>query len=207
VDRLEVAVVVGTFGEERWAELARTVAAPSAEVEAPAELVLEHAATLADARNRGAARTSAPWLCFLDADDELEPGYLAAMAAAAGDLRAPAVRYVTAGAPELAEPVTFEARNMDTLNPCVIGTLVPRALFEQAGGFWTERAWEDWSLFRRCWLLGARVEHVPRAVYRAHVNTGGRNSTIERPQILARQIRNAHAKWIHAIRTGRTPAR
>lgn len=206
--RLEVAVVVATFGEERWAQMARTVAAPSAELEAPAELVLEHGSTLAEARNAGARRSSAPWLLFLDASDELEPGYLDAMAEASGELRAPAVRYVVAGAPELAAPVTFERRDMSRLNPCAIGTLVPRELFERAGGFWTERAWEDWSLFRRCWLLGARIEHVPAAVYRAHVDPAGRNSTVARPEQLSREIRTAHAKWIRQIRTaGRTPTR
>lgn len=207
---LEVAVVVATFGDEQWSELARTVAAPSAELEAPAELYLQHGSSLAEARNAGAARARAPWLLFLDASDEIEPGYLAAMAEASGELRAPSVRYVTPGAPELPAPVTFEGRHIGTLNPCAIGTLVPRELFERAGGFWPERAWEDWSLFRRCWLLGAQIEHVPRAVYRAHVDPAGRNSTVARREQLHREIRRAHATWIRKIRTQtneRNPAR
>lgn len=191
----DVAIVVATFGADEWRDRAARVAVPSAHAAGAGEVVVVHGATLAAARNAGARQSSAPWLCFLDADDELEPGYLAALCSAAGELRAPAVRYVTAGEPE-PEPVSLAGRNMDRLNPCVVGTLLPRDLFERAGGWWTERAWEDWSLFRRCWLLGATLVHVPEAVYRAHVNPAGRNSTIDRPQQLATEIRRAHARWL-----------
>lgn len=195
MDADSVAVIVATFGEERWAQLARTIAAPSAEAERPAELVLEHGATLHQARNDGAARTSSEWLCFLDADDQLEPGYLSALLGAAGDLRAPAVRYVVAGAPD-PPPLVLAGRNISHVNPCVVGTLIRRELFEAAGRFWPERAWEDWSLFRRAWLLGATIEHVPAAVYRVTVNPAGRNSTIDRPHTLHREILRSHAAWL-----------
>lgn len=204
MDSSAVAVIVATFGDPRWAQMARTVAAPSAAAQHPGELRLEHAATLAEARNAGAAATSAPWLCFLDADDELEPGYLAELTAGSGDLRAPAVRYVTAGEPE-PEPISLAGRNISTMNPCVIGTLVPRDLFDRAGRFWTEPAWEDWSLFRRCALLGATIVHHPGAVYRVNVSPTGRNSTIPNPTALHRQIRQAHARWISLERRKARP--
>lgn len=192
-----VAVVVATFGAPHWSELAALRAGPSAEAEHPAELIFEHGATLASARNAGAARARSEWLCFLDADDELEPGFLSALLApdVLSDLRAPAVRYVTEGAPPPA-PLVFADRNIDRLNPCVIGTLLRRELFEAAGGFWPERAWEDWSLFRRAWLLGATIEHVPTAVYRVNVNPAGRNSTVDRPHSLHREILRSHAAWL-----------
>ena len=192
-----VAVVVATFGEDRWAQLARTIAAPSAEAEHPAELIVEHGPTLHQARNAGAARARSEWLCFLDADDELEPGYLSALLApdVLSDLRAPAVRYVVASAPDPA-PLVFASRNIAHMNPCVIGTLIRRELFEAAGRFWPERAWEDWSLFRRAWLLGATIEHIPTAVYRVTVNPAGRNSTVDRPHTLHREILRSHAAWI-----------
>lgn len=82
------------------------------------------------------------------------------------------------------------------MNPCVIGTLIRRELFAEAGGFWSERAWEDWSLFRRAWLLGATIDHVPAAVYRVTVNPAGRNSTIDRPHSLHREILRSHATWL-----------
>ena len=37
------------------------------------------------ARNAGVAATNAPFLTFLDSDDEADPGWLLAMAKAAGD--------------------------------------------------------------------------------------------------------------------------
>jgi len=194
-----VAVIVATFGEERWAQLARTIAVPSAEAERPTELIVHHGSSLHQVRNAAAAAASSEWLCFLDADDELEPGYLAALLAAAGDLRAPAVRYVTGGEP-LPPAQTLERRNISNLNPCVIGTLLRRELFEEAGRFWPEKAWEDWSLFRRCWLLGAKIEHVPAAVYRVNVNTAGRNSTVDRPHTLHREILRSHAAWLRKAR-------
>ena len=194
---MDVSIVVATFGAPEWAELARARAIPSAEQAGAAEVVVEHGATLAEARNTGAARARGEWLVFLDADDELEPGYLEAIAAAGGDLRAPAVRYVIPGEPD-PEPTVFAGRNLARVNPCAIGTALRRELFEQAGRFWPEPAWEDWSLFRRCWLLGATIEHVPAAVYRVTMNPTGRNSTVgsqaERDR-LHRRIVASHNQW------------
>ncbi len=139
--------------------------------------------------------TSAEWLCFLDGDDELEPGYLAAMAEheRPDALLAPAVRYVKNGTRH--EPIVLADRDIARVNPCVIGTLIRRARFDEVGGFWTERAWEDWSLFRRAWLLGDTVHHVRDASYVAHVNPAGRNN-VERGQQLHRQILNRHRAWL-----------
>lgn len=197
---MDVAVLIGTFGDDRWARRADEVARPSAELEQPAELVHVHGSSLADARNEAALRSSAPWLCFLDADDELEPGYLAAMAATELDrgLLAPAVRFVV-DVDELppAEILGDDPRReIDKgWNPCVIGTLLRRDVFELVGGFWRERAWEDWSLFRRAWLAGEQVHHVRDAVYRVHVDPAGRNSTVARPAELRREILRSHTQW------------
>ena len=48
--------------------------------------------TLAQARNEIIARTNTEFLILLDADDELEPGYVAAMARGSADIRVPRVR-------------------------------------------------------------------------------------------------------------------
>lgn len=195
---MDAAVVVATFGAPEWAERAQR-AARSAELAAPAELVVYHGgSSVAEARNTAARQTSAEWLVFLDADDELEPGYLAALAATGhtSGLLAPAVREVVDGIPGEARTLDDARRDIDHgWNPCVIGTAIRRATFDAAGGFWPERAWEDWSLFRRAWLLGEPVHHVPDAVYRVHVNPAGRNSTIDRPRELHRQILRSHDVW------------
>lgn len=193
---MEVAVHVSTFGDGAWRDLATRRALPSIEGQGFAEVVDHHGGTsIAEARNEAARRSSAPWLCFLDADDELEPGYLSAMSDTGleSGLLAPSIREVVHGAPGPAR--VLDDRNVSTMNPCVIGTLIRRTVFDDVGGFWSERAWEDWSLFRRAWLAGEQVHHIADAVYRVHVNPDGRNSTVDRPRVLHREIIRAHTDW------------
>lgn len=190
---LDVAVIVATFGDLRWWDLAAERAVPSALREVAPERVHQvHGATLAEARNLAAAEVGTEWLCFLDADDELEPGYMAAMAAglagwAAGSysgehghgpeaLLVPAVRYVDgSGRPGRAR-VLNDGRPLLDINRAVIGTLIPRALFAEAGGFGDWPIYEDWALWLRCEGLGATLVDVPGAVYRAHRRPGSRNA-------------------------------
>lgn len=190
-----VSVVVATFGADEWlrrgsakAEQTRRQLHPGA---VDVNVVHCHADSLAVARNLAGydSGRDIDWLCFLDADDDLEPGYLEVLVDGAGDLRAPAFR--------LGEDlVDLTGRDIDTMNPCVIGTLIRRDLFIDAGGFWHERAWEDWSLFRRAWLLGAEIVHHPDAIYHAATRPESRNSTVDRPEHLHRDIRAAHTAWL-----------
>jgi len=171
---VEVTVVVGTFGDESWARLAESRAIPSAEGQSlRPEVIHVHGETLHGARNQGAADAAGRWLCHLDADDELAPGYLEAMAKGIHELRAPAVQYVHPGYE--ADPVTLEDRDIRRLNPCVIGTLVPKKLFHDVGGFADFPVYEDWDLWLRCWRAGATIQHVPDAIYRAWVRDNSRN--------------------------------
>ena len=191
----QVAVIVATFGDVEWERRAGR-AVDSADAQHPAELIAYHdrTGTLASARNAAAQLARSEWLCFLDADDELEPGYLDTLEHGSGDLRAPAVRYVCGS--YVGKPEVLDRRDIHRYNPCVIGTLIRRDLFAEAGGFWHERAWEDWSLFRRAHLLGAQVVHHPAAIYRAHVDPLGRNSTVRNPHALRREILRSHAAWL-----------
>lgn len=194
-------ILIASFGEARWADQAREVALPSALEQDAFEVIVEHSGrSIAEARNTAAAKASGDWLIFLDADDQLEAGYVEALLAhaRAGRLLAPAVRFVEVDR-DPPPAVVLDDRDIRTMNPCVVGTAIDRVDFARVGGFWRERAWEDWSLFRRAWLLGAEVVHVPEAVYRVNVNPAGRNSTVDRPRQLHREIIRSHAVWKRRI--------
>lgn len=182
---MNISILVCTHGDASWVSRAHARAIPSAEAEQPHELIVEHLeeGTLAETRNLAAERASGDWLCFLDADDELAPGYLDAMAAYACGLLeheilrllVPSVSYLMAGAASV--PAIPNQGRWPELNECVIGTLVPSALFRAVGGFREFEAYEDWDLFLRCTKAGAQLVYVPDAVYLAHVRAGGRNET------------------------------
>lgn len=178
---MDCSVVVGTFGDPSWLDLATERAIPSARA-LGVEVIAAHRDTLHDARNFGLACVETEWVCFLDADDELEPGYFDHMARGSCDLRAPSVRYVddrTAFRPKMPRVAGHghdcSADCLTYGNWLVIGTLAPTALVRSVGGF-RDFPWsEDWDLWVRCWKAGASIEAIPEAVYRAHVRADSRN--------------------------------
>lgn len=185
---MNISVCIATYGAAEWGELAWTRARPSvdAQTRPPYEVKAVHLpdGTLAQARNAAAAACTGDWLCFVDADDELEPGYLEAIATvesfASSDtlgapLLVPAVRYV--GESFVDQQAWIPNKGLwPRVNECVIGTVVPRACFEHVGGFREWPSIEDYDLWLRCYDAGADLVYVEGAVYRAHVNPdGGRN--------------------------------
>lgn len=188
---MEVTVVVATFGDSEWKELAQQRAIPSAERLGVA-VIHAHSDTLHAARNLGLTQVATEWVVHLDADDELEAGYFDAMAAVDGDLRAPSVRYVHRGQP--GPPLMPRVAGHHHLctpdclaygNWMVIGTLARTELLGQVGA-WRDFPWsEDWDLWVRCWQAGAAIDAVPEAVYRAHVRRDSRNRAPGRAAKLA----------------------
>jgi GT2 family glycosyltransferase len=177
-------ILIGTHGGVAWAELAWSRAYPSCASQGAYEVLVRHEtnATLAEVRNALAAEAKGDWLCHVDADDELEPGYLDAMAAAIdgepdwSPLLVPAVRYVEENVRLVLAPAGVPNRGRwPTTNECVIGTLIRRECFEQVGGFREWPIYEDWDLWLRAHKAGACLEYVEDAVYRAHIRPGGRN--------------------------------
>lgn len=181
-----VSIVVATYGSPEWSALAYQRAIPSA-MEQGCQVVIEHGDTLAGARNHAAAQASGDWLVFLDADDELAPGYVDAMLAGWGGLRVPTLVEVSPDGRE--DVVITYRRNMERLNCCPIGTAIRRDVFFGCGGFPDFPAWEDWALFLRAYRRGEGIGYVPRAVYRAHVNPDSRNRTVDDPRGLHAEIR------------------
>lgn len=190
---MNASIVIATCGSPEWAELAWSRAYPSADAQrsprVAVEVVIEHHPDLSvsAARNAAAANASGDWLCFLDADDELEPWYLEAMSLKfmAGAITAdwspllvPAVRYVQAGTDGYRDDrATIPNRGLwPAINECVIGTLIRRDRFDALGGFREWPSIEDYDLFLRAYDAGANLVYVADAVYRAHVSAdGGRN--------------------------------
>jgi glycosyltransferase involved in cell wall biosynthesis len=173
---MRISVIVATYGDESWSKLADERALPSAEAQdADAVIFLhEEEGTRASSLNQG-ARGFPPcdWLIFLDADDELAPGYVGAMRRAAeqhdaGDmvLFTPAVQHIRKGRPSTP---AFMDRGISLRddNWMVIGTMIHRDLFNQVGGFDDHpHGFEDWALWSKCYRLGAEIIKVPDAVYR-----------------------------------------
>jgi glycosyltransferase involved in cell wall biosynthesis len=171
-----ITVVIATYGEESWAELATQRALPSARAQAE-EVLMGHdeEGTIAGARNFLALQASGDLLCFLDADDELAPGYIEAIerAWAKGKVKlplfTPIVQRVVNGRSKRA--TFYKEVNLLGANWLVVGTVLERELFERVGGFEDyPHGFEDWSLWYKCARVGATVVKVRDAVYVQHVN-------------------------------------
>lgn len=176
---MDVTIVVSTFGGAEWQELAESRAIPSAIEQAP--VIHAHGDTLAKARNQGLQAVESEWVIFLDADDELTPGYVDSMRQGLADLRAPAVEYVGTRVQAPYVP-KVAGHSHDCSGDClvdgnwlVIGTAARADILREVGGFREHPVYEDWCLWLRCYLAGASVEALPEAVYRAHVRRDSRN--------------------------------
>jgi len=184
-----ISVIVATYGEEEWKTLAYERAVPSVigQNTGVDEIIPEHLynGTRATSLNHGAAMSAGDWLLFLDADDELAPGYIGAMRRAVEQnlggrvLLTPAVQQIRKGRPRA--PFFFPECDFRTGNWLVIGTLIQRALFMEIGGFREHpHGLEDWNLWARAVRAGATVVKVPDAVYRAHMNPRSKHHVLSR---------------------------
>ena len=176
---MDLTVCVATYGDREWVDLANHRAIPSAESQTL--VVHYHGETLHEARSELLAVTTTPWVCFLDADDELEPGFVKHMGAGTADIRVPAVRYISANSTPGAYIPRVAGHRHDCTGEClpfgnwiVIGAVARTAVAQNVG--WRDWAcYEDWDFWLRAWQTGASIERCPSAVYRAHVRPGSRN--------------------------------
>lgn len=182
---LDYTVCIASFGNPLWVRLAFERAIPSVEKQGYTYIYV-HGDTLANARNTAASFVTSKWIVFLDADDELGEGYLEAMQDAEGDLKAPAISYVVDGTPQ--PPEVLSDRDINYMNPCCIGTAIETERFLDIQ-FQEYRAYEDYALFLTAHRRGAKINHVPGAVYMAHVRQNSRNNTIQDPGALIEEIK------------------
>ena len=197
---MDFTVIVTSWGHPSWAGRASRVAIPSADDQAP---VVHHHDSNPVRKSAGEIRNDAVdfanpkgWICFLDADDQLGDGYVEKMSLA---IKKAGYHRTNLFIPKLElpgqEPEHYTDRDIiDGLNPCPIGTVIHRDMFERVGRFWDEPDWEDWSLFRRGVLVGERLRWVD-AIYRANSTRQGRNSTVRNPHHLRRTILRSHDLW------------
>lgn len=178
---------VASFGSREWAHLGWRHAYASVAAQA-GEVLVEHQSdgTLASARNTAAERASGTHLIFLDADDQLAPGYVDAMRralplAVGPSLFVPQVQYVGRAGRAQAQPFFYPEVDHRKGNWMVIGTMVPRDVFLKVGGF--DERWpiyEDWCLLARLIDAGCKPVKVPEAVYLAQRTPGSRNHSKSR---------------------------
>ena len=180
-------IMIATYGDPEWSELATKRALPSALLQNADEILIDHfpGCTIAQARNALADRAESEWLVFLDADDELDKGYVAHMRKAISQPRHearnlilhPRVSYVRKGKPS---PPRYPVRRgtLKDDNFIIVGAGIRRDTFRAVHGFSDyPHGFEDWSLWAKAWKRGAQIVDVPRAVYIAHVDPNSKHRT------------------------------
>ena len=90
---IDCSIVVSTFGNYKWQLQAQERALPSAK-SFGLPVIYNHKETLHEARNAGLYEVKTEFVCHLDADDELAPGFFEHMSKVDGDLRPPSVNHV-----------------------------------------------------------------------------------------------------------------
>lgn len=178
---MDVSILICAYGDVGWKELAYTRALPSTAAQGAQEVLVlyDEQSTLARVRNLAASKAKGKYLIFLDADDELAPGYVDAMHEAVTfhrevGLYYPRVEYV--GGRKRPPHFPNDHVPMTTANRCVIGTMIPRDLFFEHGGFAEYPIYEDWALFLRIHLTRIGLIPVFDAVYRAFIKPRSRNA-------------------------------
>ena len=179
----DVTVCVCTYGDIQWIDLAKARALPSAYRQtAPPRVIHRHdRSSLALARNGAARDATTKYLIFLDADDELDRGYVEAMLRGTADVRRPSTVGIVDGV-QVSAPVMMTGPNLLEANYIVIGAMVDREKMLAVGGFSDYPVLEDWDLWIRLKLARCSFEPIPEAIYRVHIagHSRNRNEALQR---------------------------
>lgn len=203
-----IAVVVGTYGDPKWHTRACDLVEQvhSCQTVQPQVAIAIHADTLQEARTMGVWGTFGSHVIFLDADDELDPEFIAKMNdrihenAPKNIIYRPSIRGFRLDENGERtwldpEPLMFERHPLLTRNYLPIGSMISRAAFLRSEGFGDWECLEDWAF----WLqlvtnMDAVVEDVPEAVYLINDDhTRNQHPDINR---IANQIRATY-KWAY----------
>ncbi len=189
---MSISVCIASYGDPEWRLLGWARAVPSAfnDGNENTEIIPLHQpdGTVSSSRNAAASEATEDWLLFLDADDELAPGFIGAMERAVeregtdGNRRlllTPAVQQIRQGPP--GAPFFYKECSLTTGNWLVIGTLIQREFFWEIGGFEEHpHGLEDWQLWAKAVKAGAAIVKVPDAVYVAHMNRFSKHHQLSR---------------------------
>lgn len=177
---MDVSIVVSTFGNYKWQLLAQERALPSASsFDVP--VIYNHGKTLHEARNLGLSQVETEYVCYLDADDILAPGYFDEIEKVEGDIRVPAVSYYPnpSKMPNVVGHThSCNAYCLDEGNWIVVGAVAKVELLKKVGGWKNYEVFEDYDLWQRCWIVGASIVPVPKATYIAYSTPQGRNKAM-----------------------------
>lgn len=192
-----VGIAIGTFGDERWKELAKN-AIRSAQRTSADQIIHCHEESLSEARNSAAQALQTDYVIFLDADDFLDPNYVDALRSAlrpGNVLYQPATLGLHPSGEYDPEANIIPDRGIFNSNFLVIGTACKRESFLDVGGFRDLRVLEDWELWLRMIVNGAKVVSVPDMIYIVSVNNNGRNSNKVLQSKIYNQIRKEYRSY------------
>jgi len=215
---VNVSLIVATFGSDEWRRrgqnaLDRTTAALARDSVQPVEAFAYHdpdATSPATVRNRAAQNAIGEWLLFVDGDDRLQSGYLDAAADVVRRwwgtpperplaLVVPAMSFDEKYKPLSAPEIPAWDRNILDVNCACIGTLVPRRVLVELGGFREDLlSLEDWELWLRAIEYGCVLLPSVGSVYIATMG-GGRNSN-QSPYRDIRSERHDRFPWADIAR-------
>lgn len=196
-----ITVIVGVFGDAKWVDKAIVALDSAKNQTVPVPAMMIHAETLHDARNTGAEEADTEWLLFLDADDTLDPRYVEEMEKVIATIPAGTDALIQPGHVNSKDRPTGAAGEVSIIpwipyqdgNCLIIGTLVRREQFMRVGGFRDLPMYEDWDLWIRCFLDGAKHYTCPKAIYEIEVNEASRNEQDLNEQMRVRnQIRSTY---------------
>ena len=168
----------------------------------PVRVLVQSNGGVSSARNRGASVARGAYLMFLDADDQLDPTYLARCVAAL-DRQDRRVAYAYTGM-ELfgTESGTFEAPAFDAQRLCAgnyvhASALMRRDVFDEVGGFDVSLrlGYEDYELWLRMLEQGYVGVCVPAPLLRYRRHGTSRNTlSTDQLALLRRRLMRAHPR-------------
>ena len=171
---MDVLVVIPIFGDsDYWTPLAERA---RKSIPHSIHSTIVNSESLFTSRRIGVTIRKSEWLCFLDADDELTPGYFDTMKEyeQRADVICPSYRNIEPGK-LVGSGYSIPEGNLLERNFCVISSPIRRSFFEKVGGFRDLDFYEDWDLFIRLKIIGARFSLCPEAILNVHQRPGSRN--------------------------------